>query len=120
MRTISVDKQQLKESLLSNRETHKELFETAWEGYRKFAIKELEDRLEAVKNKKPFKLWFDVSVPEDHTKDYDTALEMLDWHTEDVVNLTRDEFDKFIKDDWSWKGKFGSDVATYSAIELDL
>ncbi len=118
MRTIKVDVDHLKEVLVKNRAAHKVQFEQAWEGYRKVAAKELEDRLDAVKDGKPFQLWFNLSVPEDHTDDYDQTLEMLELHVEDTIALSINEYQQYFKDDWGWKGKFASDNATYSSIDL--
>lgn len=106
MQRVTVKKADLLKTLELNMAKHGDEFEEAWENYRKAAIHELEQRLDAVKEGKPFKLWFNLTAPENHTDDYVRAIEMLDWEIEDEVELTQADFTQFIKDDWGWKSHF--------------
>ena len=50
-----------------------------------------------------------VKLPQSHVKDYDEAIEMLEFHTvtedeaKDTVQLTQQDFRTFVRDDWAWK-----------------
>lgn len=119
MRTIKIKTDVLKETLIKNKENHTKQFEEAWEGYCKFAAKELEKRLEAAKERKSFQIYIEVSVPENHTEDYERAIKMLDLHVEDTISLDSNEYTQYFEDKWRWSGKFQSDNATYSAIDIE-
>lgn len=49
---------------------------------------------------------FELPVPQDHTKDYDVAIQMADWEVGDNVELKQSDLQCFIMDDWEWKGDF--------------
>jgi hypothetical protein len=117
LETVVIEKSRLLERLKQNRETHKAAFEQAWEGFRERAIQNFEQRLKAAKDARrgqQIELWVNLDVPREHTADYDTAIEMLEWHTEDEIELTYDDFRHYVQDEWHWKGEFVALSAAYS------
>jgi hypothetical protein len=117
LETIKIEKSRLLERLKQNRKKHKAEFEQAWEGFRQRAIQNLEQRLKAAKNAKKgqkIELRVKLDVPQEHTDDYDTAIEMLDWHTEDEIALTYEDFRHYIQDEWRWKGEFVELLSGYA------
>lgn len=109
MASVNVDKHRLREALEDNRKTHRADFVIAWEAYQKKAILELADRLQKAKDAKSpdnIDTYILLQVPEDHTEDYDRAIEMLFWELNDSVTLTDHEFQNFIQDKWRWKEQF--------------
>lgn len=113
MKTITVPKATLLEKLRENRGQHRQTFEEAWQGYRKHAERDLAERLDAVRDGKPFNLKFGLVVPQDHTDDYDTAINMLEWHVGDEMEVSQEEFRQYVEDDWGWKDQFLHSTASY-------
>ena len=50
-----------------------------------------------------------IELPRSHALEYDEAIEMLELHCpideslKDTIQLTQDDFRKFVRDDWEWK-----------------
>lgn len=107
MESVRVEKAKLLETLRENRKTHKKDFELAWEGFEKEYRRNVENLLsKRLSPYKPVELFINLQVPEDHTEDYDRAIEMLSWEVEDQIELTETEFRQFVQDNWSWKDQF--------------
>jgi len=44
--------------------------------------------------------------PEDYSRFYREAIEMLQFEINDVVTLSVESFKQLVKDEWSWKNRF--------------
>lgn len=111
MKTVKVKKDQLRETLLENKETHVKDFELAWEKYHERVIHNVEQLLQHAKDVKkgePVNVHIGLQAPVNHEEDYERALEMLEWEVGDHVELTQAEFQQLVQDDWSWKQHFSS------------
>jgi hypothetical protein len=97
-----------------NREAHVAIMTEARAGHVKAAEAALEERLADVREGKVFDLYFSLTRPEDHTKAYDTAIQMLSMHSGPTVNLNATQVRKLIQDDWSWKENWLRGTAAYS------
>ena len=82
---ITVDKADLLKVLRQNRETHGIAFASAWDGYTKMARAELEEKLARIKAGKPIDPFLGHNPPDDHTRDYDDVIEMLEMDTTNQV-----------------------------------
>lgn len=49
---------------------------------------------------------FTLPVPQDHRKDYEVAIQMCKWEVNETIELSQDEFQCFVLDDWTWKDDF--------------
>lgn len=49
---------------------------------------------------------FSLKVPQDHTYDYDVAIQMAEWSEDEVIEITQSQLQCFIMDDWDWKRDF--------------
>jgi hypothetical protein len=120
MKTIRVEKDKLLETLRTNKEVHAAEYNEASEGYRDKLLEEYQIFLTRVSNiikqigdttidLKNVQLRFNspiLNVPENHTSDYTTAIEMLEWSIDEYVDLTQNEFEEFVQDRWDWKENF--------------
>lgn len=113
MNTIKVEKQRLLDTLMTNKAKHRETFEKAQEKYREAVIKQLDERLAAARDGRKIDLMFRLPEPKDYTEEYETAIAMLDWETGDTVELEQDDFERYVLDQWNWKGVFAATNATY-------
>jgi len=105
-------------ALRENREKHVKIVQEARAGYLSKCAALLAVHTaslnETIKNGGTFKLWLTPTEPQDHTKVYDTAIKMLHMHTGETVELTSDQVQTLVMDDWDWKGQFLLSNAAYS------
>lgn len=113
MNTITVRKAQLLETLIQNRDEHQVIFDKAQEAYRASMIDELDRALAEAKGGKQIKRMFTLPVPENHTDDFNTAIKMLDWHTEDDIELEQHEFEQYVENRWAWRASFAANTQSY-------
>jgi len=113
MDIITVDKAKLLLHLSKNKDKHHNTFIEIQSGYRKKVIKELELRLKDVRDNKKINLCFNLPEPADHTEDYESAIEMLQWCIKDTVQITKSNYDNFIRDKWSWSSNFSATSGLY-------
>lgn len=121
MDTVRVEKDKLLETLRQNRETHVTDFNEAVVGYRVELEKSINDtffKLEELKKTDDdglltFSSRLNLVIPETHEEDYDVAIEMLEWSTDEHVDLSQHDFKCFVRDEWSWKEQFAMTSARY-------
>ncbi len=106
MNTVKVQKARLLEKLKTNRKEHRANFLKAQEGYKIEVIEQLDKALQDAREGKRFCTSFCLPAPIDQTPEYDTAIEMLDWAVEDVIELEQQSFRQYIFDDWHWKANW--------------
>lgn len=119
MQDVRVKKEQLLKTLKENRETHQADFDIAWEAFRQKAEANFANKLKAIKaaNKgERIELHVNLVIPEDHTEDYDQAIEMLGWEIGDEITLQRHEFQQLVQDNWGWKDQFTATNLAYTGM----
>lgn len=114
MREVRVEKQRLLETLKVNRERHVGTFEQVLEDYRAKAIEMLNAHIDNIRSGAVEKVFVSLPQPENYEKEYDRAIEMIEWHESDTVALTESEFSEYVMDQWTWRNVFDQTVATYS------
>jgi hypothetical protein len=114
VRTINVKKDELLEVLTRNRAKHREVFEAALEGYRRHAIMVLDAKIKALGNGKQPEIRIMIERPEDHTRDYDRVIGMVNADTGHEFELSESDFAQYWEDDWSWKRQWAKMSSTYA------
>jgi len=114
MDTITVNKAELIKTLEENRTEHRSIFEEAQAVYRERVIHELDRHLRDAREGRKISRYVSLPEPEDHTRDFDTAIAMLNWHTEDTVDLTLREFAQYVENKWTWRESFRANTMSYS------
>lgn len=104
----------LKDILLSNRASHRAVFEEALEGYREAVVKELEEALVEAKKGQRRAFHSILVQPMDQTKEYDRVIKMLELSVDVQQFLTPVEFAQYVMDDWSWKQQFTASTVNYT------
>ncbi len=115
MKTIEVNKTKLLEIIKKNRDAHRALFEEAWEGYRQESIRVHEENLKALRSGKKVAVVFYEQAPQDHTKDYDLVIRMLEMDISSTIELDQQQFSNYVDDNWNWKQQWVGGNAKYSA-----
>jgi hypothetical protein len=113
MSGVTVKRMELLQVLMANREAHREVFLEAQEGYREEAIKEIDRMLEDARKTKIVRRSITLIEPQDHTKDYDRAIRMLEMCVQENVFISESEFAMFVQDDWDWKKQFVGSTSNY-------
>lgn len=53
-----------------------------------------------------FNIGLDLVYPEDHTKDYERAIRMMQASIYDNVKLSSEDFSRYVLNDWEWRDSF--------------
>jgi len=114
MRAVRVKKNELLEKVQDNRAKHRAIFEKALKGYRVAVIAELEIMLNEAKKGRRIKRAVELIEPVDQTREYDRVIRMLEMSTDDVIELSQQEFTQYVMDDWAWKEHFLSTTIPYT------
>lgn len=114
-----VERKKLLATLRDNLSRHKAIVQEAREGYVQRARQALERRLEMVRRGEVVSLTFTLTPPADYTEVYVNSIEMLEWNTEEYVELAADEFRQLVRDEWEWRDSFLHSNATYSKRAKD-
>jgi len=127
VKTVQVEKQRLAEALRANRDKHRREFEQAWVGYeeaRRHAYAELseasalaasEDSCAARRRARAgWDQLRNLDVPSDHTESYDQAIALMEWEQRELVELSINDFECYVRDRWDWKRAFESNYEHYA------
>lgn len=121
MKSVAVKKAELIKIIKENREKHHAIFIEALEGWKKECIKELSKWYDEAKSGRISKtIFISIQRPEDHTREYDRALKMLEMEVGDTVTISADDFQHLVQDDWEWKHQFLASNSRYSATATSL
>jgi uncharacterized protein YggE len=113
MEKVRVKPANLIEKLEENFKRHKEELKKAQADYIAKAQIVLDSRLRKIKAGEVVHLSFDISPPDDHTEDYERAIEMLKMSEDETVTITATQFAAFVQDKWNWKNSFISKNNSY-------
>lgn len=118
MRTVTVDKGLLRETLEKNRDAHVTEFNQAQVKYRERVIEALDRNLADAKAGRPIVTRISLPVPEDHTDDYQAAIDALAWEVSDTVELDDYEFNTLVRNQWRWAAAFAANTQAYTVGAL--
>lgn len=128
MREVKVKKDELLRVVRENRAKHIEGYKEAVAGYKEAALVAIDKAMQRLKAQvqdleagevlRLAAVSFDLRVPEDHTKDYDQVIRMLEMCVDTEVTLKADEFACYVMDDWEWKNDWLDVSNTYSNKKL--
>lgn len=124
MREIKVRRNELLETVKQNRITHIEDYKNSVEGYKEAAIKEIDNAVKKLKKQindlkegemiKLASIMFSLPVPENHEKDYNQVIKMLEMSVDDELSIKSDEFACYVMDDWDWKDAWTNVASNYN------
>ncbi len=112
--TVKVNRDELLAKITANREHHRAIFEKALKAYRAMVLELLEARIARIRLGKEIDLYFNLPVPEDHTEDYDSVIDMLGMHQDSEIEISADDYSCFVRDDWNWKRAWADSTLSYT------
>lgn len=111
--TITVSKARLLDMLQKNMSDHATTYEKAKRGYLRVTRERLDNLLRrVVEGELLDRVWLDAP-PEDHTGDYEDVIAMMEWSTDDTIELTQAQFKQYIQDDWGWREQWMTSNSAY-------
>ena len=111
--TVNVDRDRLLAVLKENREQHGAAYERAKTGYIRVTTKQIEDYLTRLTNGELLERAYLPSPPENHTDDYDAAIQMMEWSSDDTIELTQTQFAQYVLDNWGWRDQWLTSNTAY-------
>lgn len=113
--TITVEKSRLIKTLNENKVKHAEKVAKAREVYRQKIIEELDKRLQEAKKGGDIDPGFlhRLPIPLDYTDEYERAIDQYEWELAPQIELTRQDFNRFVRDEWEWQQQFMASSAAY-------
>lgn len=113
--SITANTKDVLAALVRNRDAHSAIVVEARVGYVKAAREALQDQLSKLEAGKISVVTFLLSPPQDHTKVYNTAIKMMELHTETTVVLDASQVRTLMMDEWDWKRHFLLSNSVYSS-----
>ena len=149
MSSVNVDRVNLLATIKNNRVKHVEAYQQAVKDYREVAsalvIQEVEkaaaalqvarghllDRITKLSESDIEDLMqqqvhilngvsFHLPVPQNHVKDYDAVISMLEMSVDTNISLAADQHACFVLDDWDWKKDFQHSNRVYETNKMRL
>jgi hypothetical protein len=114
MSKVTVKKAELLAAIRKNRDTHNTTFLSAQEGYRAQAIEELDRMLKDAREGKKIRRSVELVEPEEHTRDYDRVIRMLEMSTAEEIMITEKQFSQYVLDEWGWMRAFAQSTSRYT------
>jgi len=115
MLEITVTKEKLLGILLENRDEHALVYEEAVAGYHDACLKRLEEeKARLLARKDPIEVRIHLPVPQDHTKDYDRLIKMIEISEDTEFDLNEQQAANYIMDEWHWTNQWLASNAGYS------
>lgn len=114
MNKVTVKKDELLEVLRENRSKHRAIVEEAWEGYIEHTKTMLAEQVALARKGVRRNYSIQITMPVDHTREYDLAIRMLEMEIEPNVEIDAHQFQQYVMDEWEWARQFTASNMTYS------
>lgn len=111
---ITVAKDELLAKIKDNRDKHRTVFLAALEGYKREAIRVFNAHIREIEEGKARAVSVSLTPPEDHTRDYDRVIGMLEMDQGDTFRLDQGTYQSYVDDDWMWKRQWSKLSSTYA------
>lgn len=112
---FNVNKARLAATLGANRTAHAAQYQEAMVKYRARAIAWFNEACDKAVAGGEIERYLHLPVPEEHTDDFDRAIEALDWHQGDDIELEEHQFEELVRNRWNWHKTFMQNTTSYLA-----
>jgi hypothetical protein len=115
--TVTVKKDELLARLQAGKTEHSAKVVRSQEVYRSRIVAELDARLKDARGGKNIDPGFLhlLPVPRDFTAEYDRAIARYTWEVADQVQLSEQDFNRYVLDEWEWQNQFFASTSAYLA-----
>lgn len=115
LKLIKVNKTELIETLKKNKKTHIIEYDESYKGFVIESTQRLKKALKDAKSEKFDDVYF--SQPDSHESDYSVIIEMLEMSVDTEVEISAEQFRRYVRDEWSWTSSFKEDFVKYSQLK---
>lgn len=117
MYSVTVSKAQLLETLQANLTKHVAEYEEARANYPAAVVEALRERADEIEvgTRKPYDYSVNLPRPHSYADEYEDAIQMLEWSTEETVELDQSQFKQYVQDEWNWKAGFTTTTSMYNS-----
>lgn len=113
MRQMTMKKDDLIAVLQDNLDNHTTTFNEAQVAYRETVVDELDKMLLDAKRGNKIKRALSCPIPENHSGDYESAIKMLEMSIDSHIEITAEDFNQLVMDDWGWKERWKTTTSSY-------
>lgn len=121
VKTILIERSRLQATLTANLEIHKREYAEAKAGYEEKRLELIRALAEHAlhcskkennteKSRKAVHVAYEafsrLEKPQDHSNDYEQAIALMEWETRDKVEISISDFERFVRDNWTWRAQF--------------
>ena len=114
--SVNVSRIAMLAALRAARELHIAEYKEARADYEAAVIKFLSNALERAKNGDFKEVKINFHPPVDHTAEYDDVIEMMEVSVDDTINLDRETYKAYYKNEWSWTSGFKLESTMYKTL----
>lgn len=128
MKSITVNKIRLLATLRTNLEKHKTEYAEARVGYEAARVEALRNLSEAAAKaaEQPTKdnrdavgdsylKFSSLDRPTNHEDSYEQAIALMEWEENTTLELSINDFECYVRDNWTWQRQFKMSHSTYSS-----
>ena len=108
-----VKKRELIKILHDNRTSHAAAYQLAMEKYREKMMAWFNASVDTLKAGGWPEKTVNLPTPEEHTRDFDRAIRMLEMNVADEIELEEHEFNQYVMNEWSWHRAFLANTSSY-------
>jgi len=123
MRSVKVKRTELLQKIKINKEKHVKEYQETVANYILEAMKQIDEQIEKLVSRKAEidaeetlelpHVSFRLPMPQNHEKDYEQVIQMLQMSVDEELEIKADEFACYVMDDWDWKQDFLAVSANY-------
>lgn len=118
MDNVTVDRLELIAKLQENLKVHTQDYKDAHSAWLEQAIEHHKAQVASLEEDGVLLQEGLPRAPENHEKDYNVALQMLEMSVEENVTLENHQFRELVMDEWHWKGNFAASVTRYTGKQF--
>lgn len=112
---MTYDRKTILDALKQNRIEHEKTYHDAYEGFKLEVVEQLEASLKKAKAGEAYPVNIDATKPVHYLKDYDRTIRMFEMTNQNQIQLTTEEFNQYVMNDWRWNSSFESSTIGYAA-----
>jgi len=114
MRKVVIEKQRLLDTVIANREKHVADYEEAREVYLEKAQALFEEKAAEAEGGEMVDPSIDLEKPVEFLEEYAQAIQMIEMDEREEIELTEEEFQKLVRDEWNWSRQFQRRTSSYT------
>lgn len=111
---VTIKKEELLSVLKINREQHSKDYQESYLGFKVAVEEKMVENLELLRSTGKIQLTVSLTVPQEHTKEYDRVIRMLEMSTADEITVSESQFIQYVMDEWNWKAGFIGTTSLYN------